>query len=156
LRSRFLLPAALLLGACSNVKPWVNPPLVHDEEVRYDGFAELFAPTRAQDVLVVANFSGGGSRAAAFSYAVLSALDAAPFAWEGRETTLAREVDMVTGVSGGSVAAAHLALHGAEVHLARFPADFLEVDFQGRLTRALISPRNWWRESSPWFRRGRG
>jgi NTE family protein len=74
--------------------------------------------------------------------------------WRGRETTLAREIDMVTGVSGGSVAAAHLALHGVREHLARFPADFLEVDFQGRLVGAMLSPGNLYRASSAWYGRG--
>jgi NTE family protein len=147
---------AVVLGtvACSTTRPWSNAPLGAQETVRYDGLAQLFDPSRLPDVLVVANFSGGGSRAAAFAHAVLSELEAAPFQWRGRETTLAQEIDMVTGVSGGSVAAAHLALHGTRDHLVRFPADFLEVDFQGRLIGAVLSPSNLHRTTSPWFGRG--
>jgi predicted acylesterase/phospholipase RssA len=107
------------MAACSTTCPWSNEPLASQEAVRYDGLAQLFDASRLPDVLVVANFSGGGSRAAAFAHAVLSELDAVPFVRRGHETTLAREIDMVTGVSGGSVAAAHLALHGAREHLAR-------------------------------------
>jgi NTE family protein len=152
---RFALLATVLgAAACSTARPWTNGPLGAQESVRYDGLAQLFDASRLPDVLVVANFSGGGSRAAAFAHAVLSELDAAPFLWRGRETTLAREIDMVTGVSGGSVAAAHLALHGVRDHLAKFPADFLAVDFQGRLISAMLSPRNLHRVTSPWYGRG--
>lgn len=152
-----LLAAACVAAAgagCASTRPWSNPPLAAAEVVHYDGLAQLFDASRLADVLVVANFSGGGSRAAAFAHAVLSELDAAPFTWRGHDTTLAREIDMVTGVSGGSVAAAHLALHGARDHLTRFPADFLEVDFQGRLVAAALSPLQLHRVTSPWYGRG--
>jgi NTE family protein len=39
-------------------------------------------------------------------------------------------------------------------HLVRFPADFLEVDFQARLVGAVLSPRNLHRATSPWYGRG--
>jgi NTE family protein len=152
----FLATVCIALGTagCASTRPWSNAALAAQETVQYDGLAQLFDSSRLPDVLVVANFSGGGSRAAAFAHAVLSELDAAPFVWRGQETTLAREIDMVTGVSGGSVAAAHLALHGAREHLRRFPADFLDVDFQGRLVSAVLSPRNLYRLGSPWYGRG--
>ncbi|CAD5366731.1 NTE family protein [Rubrivivax sp. A210] len=145
---------ALGTAGCASTRPWSNAALAVQETVQYDGLAQLFDSSRLPDVLVVANFSGGGSRAASFAHAVLSELDAAPFVWRGQETTLTREIDMVTGVSGGSVTAAHLALHGAREHLRRFPADFLDVDFQGRLVSAALSPRNLYRLSSPWYGRG--
>jgi NTE family protein len=145
---------ALGTSGCASTRPWSNAALAAQETVQYDGLAQLFDSSRLPDVLVVANFSGGGSRAAAFAHAVLSELDAAPFVWRGQETTLAREIDMVTGVSGGSVAAAHLALHGAREHLRRFPADFLETDFQGQLVRAALSPKNLHRLTSSWYGRG--
>ncbi len=153
-RLALALCATLAATGCSTTHPWSNPALTGEETVRYDGLAQLFDPSRLPDVLVVAHFSGGGSRAATFAHAVLSELDAAPFVWRGRETSLAREVDMVTGVSGGSVAAAHLALHGAREHLARFPVDFLEVDFQTRLVGAALSPAYLHRATSPWYGRG--
>ncbi len=148
------LGIALGSTGCSTTRPWSNPPLAAQETVLYDGWAQLFDASRLPDVLVVAHFSGGGSRAAAFAHAVLSELDTARFTWRGHETTLAREIDMVTGVSGGSVAAAHLALHGVADHLLRFPADFLELDFQGRLVGAMLSPRTLHRVTSPWYGRG--
>ena len=145
---------ALGSSGCASTRPWTNEPLAAQETVRYDGLAQLFDASRLPDFLVVANFSGGGSRAAAFAHAVLSELDAAPFMWRGQETTLAREIDMVTGVSGGSVAAAHLALYNVREHLSRFPADFLETDFQDQLIRAALSPTNLRRLTSSWYGRG--
>jgi|APFre7841882724_1041349.scaffolds.fasta_scaffold02628_4 NTE family protein len=148
------LAAALILGGCSSARPWLNEPLRPAEVVRYDGRAQFADPARAADILVVASFSGGGSRAAAFAHAALAELDARAFAWQGRKTSLAHEIDMVAGVSGGSVAAAHFALHGLRAHLARFPDDFLAVDFQSRLVGAALAPVNVNRMSSPWFGRG--
>jgi NTE family protein len=160
-RSRGLLRAALWAGVicatlsgCSSARPWINPPLAAEAGIRYDGRRQFADPTRAPDLLVVASFSGGGSRAASFAHAALAELDARRFVWQGRETSLASEVDMVTGVSGGSVAAAHLALHGLPGHLARFGADFLDLDVQSRLLGAALSPSNLHRMTSPWYGRG--
>lgn len=120
----------------------------------YDGRAQLLDSSRNPDLLVVASFSGGGSRAAAFAHAVLTELQSETFTWRGKPTNLAREIDAVAGVSGGSVAAAHLALHGVDESLRRFPQEFLAVDFQGMLVRATLAPTNLFRLSSPWFGRG--
>lgn len=145
---------ALLLSACSTTRPWSNEPLAEQESMAYDGRAQLADRSRNPDLLVVASFSGGGSRAAAFAHAVLAELSREAFLWHGRPTNLAAEIDVVAGVSGGSVAAAHLALHGVEESLRRFPEEFLAVDFQGRLVRSIISPSNLVRTTSPWFGRG--
>jgi NTE family protein len=121
---------------------------------KYDGLAQVVDKSRHADLLVVASFSGGGSRAAAFAHAVLAELQAASFVWQGRSTNLAQEIDVVTGVSGGSVAAAHLALHGAAESIRRLPEEFLNVDFQTELVTSILSPANLFRATSPWFGRG--
>ena len=64
--------------------------------------------TYYDDTVVALSFSGGGTRAAAFSYGVLPP-------WRkrripGRSTSLIDRVDFVTGVSGGSVLAAYYGL----------------------------------------------
>jgi hypothetical protein len=64
-----LLAIALGVAACSTTRPWSNEPLGAEETVRYDGLAQLLDSSRPPDVLVVANFSGGGSRAKAFAHA---------------------------------------------------------------------------------------
>jgi NTE family protein len=151
---RPLAPLTIIfaLTACSATRPWTNRPLLANQKVRYDGAAQIFDRERLPEVLVVANFSGGGSRSAAFAYAVVSELEKLPFAWGGRQTSLAREVDVVTGVSGGAVAAAHMALHGLSGHLELFPREFLEIDFQRGLFFSLVAQLG--RASSPWWGRG--
>lgn len=152
---RWIAPlAALLLAACSTTRPWSNEPLAARESVAYDGRAQLLDGSRHPDLLVVASFSGGGSRAAAFAHAVLAELRHHTFVWHGRPTNLASEIDVVAGVSGGSVAAAHLALYGIDESLRRFPAEFLEIDFQAMLIRSMLAPANLVRATSPWYGRG--
>lgn len=153
-RTWISLLSALLLSACSTTRPWSNEPLAARESVVYDGRAQLVDSSRNPDLLVVASFSGGGSRAAAFAHAVLAELRRETFLWHGRPTNLASEIDVVAGVSGGSVAAAHLALHGIDESLRRFPQEFLAVDFQGQLIRSMMSPANLVRTTSPWYGRG--
>lgn len=78
---------------------------------------------------IVLSFSGGGARAAAFSYGVLEGLRA--MAARGGDTLLDR-VALVTGVSGGSISAAWLGLHGAS-GLEGFRAAYLDKDWQSVL-----------------------
>jgi len=66
-------------------------------------------PTYDDDVLLALSFSGGGTRAAAFSFGVLQELDRARSGAAGAKTLLDR-VDFVSGVSGGSVTAAYFGL----------------------------------------------
>jgi NTE family protein len=61
------------------------------------------------DVIVGLSFSGGGTRAAAFSFGVLSELDRVHTGSNQAKTLLDR-VDFVSGVSGGSVTAAYFGL----------------------------------------------
>ena len=64
--------------------------------------------TYYDDTVVALSFSGGGTRAAAFSYGVLTAFDETPT--PNRSTSLLDRIDFVTGVSGGSVLAAYYGL----------------------------------------------
>jgi CBS domain-containing protein len=63
----------LALGGCAATRP-VNPPLAHvDLDSGYTYQARL-KQSRGKDNLVILAFSGGGTRAAAFSYGVLEVL----------------------------------------------------------------------------------
>ncbi len=152
-RCGLVIGMALLVSACSTNEGWRNRALAADAIVRYDGADAFRAPERDRNLVVVVSFSGGGSRAAAFAHAVVRELDAIPVQANGRQSTLAREIDMVTGVSGGSVAAAHLAMYGVSGHLARFESDFLARDFQRDLILGAMSPSGaWWLASPTWGR----
>jgi predicted acylesterase/phospholipase RssA len=67
-------------------------------------------PNELSDTLFIVTASGGGTRAAALTLSTLRGLDRARLA-SGR--SLAEEIDVLSSVSGGSVTAAHFALHGA-------------------------------------------
>ena len=62
------------------------------------------------DLLISLSFSGGGTRAAAFSFGVLQGLDRSSISARGRQINLVDHVDFVSGVSGGSLTAAYFGL----------------------------------------------
>ncbi len=66
-------------------------------------------PIIDDDMLLALSFSGGGTRAAAFSFGVLTELDRSRAASNQTKSLLDR-VDFVSGVSGGSVTAAYFGL----------------------------------------------
>src|SRR5512142_1583388 len=66
--------------------------------------------TYYDDTVVALSFSGGGTRAAAFSYGVLTGFDETQVPSSTRSRSLLDHVDFVTGVSGGSITAAYYGL----------------------------------------------
>ncbi|MGZ8727176.1 MAG: patatin-like phospholipase family protein [Aeromicrobium sp.] len=140
------LLAVLLVAACSSFRP----PLIPAAQ---DVSSLPTGPTPVhQPVVVVVTLSGGGARASAFGLGVLRELKAAEFAWDGQATTLLDQVTLISGVSGGSLLAAHFAAFGDE-SLTRFETDFLLKDFQGGLIELAMSPLRLFRLSSPWYGR---
>ncbi len=91
------------------------------------------------DLLVGLAFSGGGTRAAAFSYGVLSELDRTA-AGPARKRTLLDRIDYVSGVSGGAVTAAYFGLKGRTA-LSDFRDRFLLRDAEESL-RSPFTPEN--------------
>ncbi len=86
-----------------------------DEVDKTSGYrGNLLIPKRKNNelsTLFVLSFSGGGTRAAAFSYGVLEELRRVEFtAADGQTRRLIDEVDLITGVSGGSFTALSYAL----------------------------------------------
>ena len=110
-----------LLVACAQIH---NDPINQPLTAGAKPSAELGrdVETFYDDTVVALSFSGGGMRAAAFSYGVLTALDQMPT--PGRSTSLLDRVDFVTGVSGGSVLAAYYGLKKRKA-LADFKQRFL-------------------------------
>ncbi|MCV2351222.1 patatin-like phospholipase family protein [Paucibacter sp. Y2R2-4] len=143
-----LLAAGFLLSACSSYRPWINQPrAVSAQEA---AAAPQASPVRP--VVVAVALSGGGARAAAFGLGVLKGLKAAEFELPDRRTNLLDEVSLISGVSGGSILAAHFAAFGDEC-LERFESDFLLAPFEGRLLRELLWPERLYQLSSPWYGR---
>lgn len=144
------LAAVLLFAGCAHYPP--NSPLVqHDPAYGYR-FTNLAGPEKADNMLVVVTFSGGGTRAAALAYGVLEHLATTEIAREGKHRRLLDEVDIISSVSGGSFTAAYYALYGERI-FSDFESRFLKRDVQGELTRKMLAPVSLARASSPKFGR---
>lgn len=94
--------------------------------------------TETGEAAIVLVFSGGGARSAAFGYGVLSELARQTSSDKGH--TLADDVAVVAGVSGGAVLAAHFALYGRD-GLSAFRQNFLGQDVEAELHTSL-TPSN--------------
>ena len=81
-------------------------------------------PTAGDDVMVGLAFSGGGTRAAAFAHGVLLELNETTVRTRTGAHPLLDNVNFVSGVSGGSVAAAYFGLKKREA-LTDFREKFL-------------------------------
>jgi NTE family protein len=84
------------------------------------------------DTLIGLSFSGGGTRAAAFSFGVLKELHRTRVVNGSRDFTLAAEIDFLSAVSGGSVTAAAFALR-REKMLRDFRETFLLSNVEATL-----------------------
>ncbi len=102
----------------------------------------------AKDTLIVFSFSGGGMRSASFGYGVLAAAHTVAIPDETGSHPLDRDIDIVSGVSGGSFTAAAFATHRE----ALFPApggpdyyrdNFLTHDFNPDLADLYLAPWHW-------------
>ncbi|MEO8508504.1 MAG: patatin-like phospholipase family protein [Betaproteobacteria bacterium] len=144
-RTVLLLLAAplLLLAGCAS-RP-VNPPVtaIYPDQ----GYRLVSRPhatnSDAKDSLVVLTFSGGGTRAAAFSYGVLEVLRRTEIVGPlGNKIRLIDAIDVITGVSGGSFTALAYGLYGDKL-FAEYEERFLKRNVQGELTSRFLSPSNW-------------
>ena len=138
-----VLASAALLGLAGCASRPVNPALT---QVHVDGgytFQSRQKHFKSQETLVVLAFSGGGTRAAAFSYGVLEHLRKTVLvAPNGDKLRLIDAVDMITGVSGGSFTALAYGLYGEKL-FADYEQRFLKRDVQGELLARSLSPRYW-------------
>ena len=146
---KFLLVLVLtwMVSACSSVRPWQNLPMQVEPRA---SASQAEVPERSLTLIVT--FSGGGARAAAFGYGVLDGLRQTPVQWHGSQKMLLDELDLVSGVSGGSIIAAYYAAFGRETFPA-FEQEFLRKNFQDSLVGNLANPGNLHDLSSPWFGR---
>jgi NTE family protein len=136
----FVLTWLLLLGGCATRQ--VNPPIAKYSPGSLHQIQRQWHRGDQQDLVVLA-FSGGGTRAAAFSYGVLETLRRMEVVTKtGRKTRLLDEVDVITGVSGGSFTALAYGLYGEKL-FDEYEARFLKRNVQGELTTRVLNPLNW-------------
>ncbi|WP_426115848.1 patatin-like phospholipase family protein [Massilia sp. PWRC2] len=146
--------AALLvpLAACSSAHYAINPPLARVEPQQGYRLQRFVAQEPQDSLLLHVSFSGGGLRAATLGLGVLDELRATPIDWDGRQQRLFDQIDIVSGLSGGSMLVGALAM-GGEAGLAPFEAALLHGAAQSAFTRSLLAPATLWRLSSPHYGR---
>jgi NTE family protein len=126
--------AAALLSACAY--PTRNEALTDAARPRYD-YQQARAADGMPDTLVIVTASGGGARATALALSVLQAMDEIKL--RSGASTLAKQVDIISSVSGGSVAAAYFALNGAG-KLDLLKQNFLQHDVMTTLEVQGLNP----------------
>ncbi len=136
------ITAIMLLAGCAS-RP-INEPITQvDPKAGYR--PHLLIQKRQHndpDTFFVLSFSGGGTRAAAFSYGVLEELRRTEVIVNGEQRRLIDEVDVITGVSGGSFTALAYALYGDRL-FSEYEERFLKRDVQGTLVSRSLNPFNW-------------
>jgi len=137
-----LLAAVVALAGCATATRPVNARL--DKVDNDAGYRYHLRPQESRDAetMMVLAFSGGGTRAAAFSFGVLEELRRTEIAIGGKKARLLDEVDGITGVSGGSFTALAYGLYGDRL-FDEYEKRFLKRDVQSELLGRFLSPRNW-------------
>ncbi len=121
----------------------VNPPITKANDTKGYRFENRKLQGENNDNLVILAFSGGGMRAAAFSYGVLEFLAKTRIkSSQGSVVRLIDEVDIITGVSGGSFTALAYGLYGDKL-FQEYEQRFLKRNVQGELIARFFSPANW-------------
>jgi NTE family protein len=121
----------------------VNPRIEHFDPATMYTFQRPSENQEDRRHFVLLAFSGGGMRAAAFSYGVLETLrDIEITTPSGRKVRALDEVEVITGVSGGSFTALAYGLYGDKL-FDDYERRFLRRDVQGQLIARVLNPFNW-------------
>ena len=113
-------------------------------------YPEKDTSDNSDSLFIILTFSGGGTRAAAFSYGVLKQLHDTPITINGRTMRMLDEVDVISSVSGGSFTAAYYGLHKDFTFsntprsngIPDFESAFLNKPVQTQLLKTIASPLN--------------
>jgi NTE family protein len=130
----------LMVEGCAT-RP-INPPITEIDRSTGYRYATRLAHAKDPQNLVVLAFSGGGTRAAAFSYGVLEALRPIELVGPRGRIRMLDEVDVITGVSGGSFTALAYGLYGEKL-FDLYETSFLKRNVQGELIQRVLSPESW-------------
>ena len=128
--------AALIAGCTASIKnDPVNQPLTANPRQVETALSPDVDPNY-DDMVVALSFSGGGMRAAAFSYGVLQGFNETEVRSRTGPVSLLDRLDFLSGVSGGSVLAAYYGLRG-KAALGDFKERFLLVNAEENLQTNL-------------------
>lgn len=145
IRQRFSLSliALTLLSLTACATRAVNAPLAEPPHDTPFVFERSGQTEKQRKNLVLLSFSGGGTRAAAFSYGLLEALKRTEFInSDGNKNRLLDHVDLITGVSGGSFTALSYRLYGDRL-FDEYETRFLKRNVQSALIWRGLNPINW-------------
>jgi len=135
------LVALVALGGCAT-RP-VNAPIAQADPDAGYRLTTRQAHFKDKETLVILAFSGGGTRAAAFSYGVLEFLRRTEIIRaSGEQVRLLDAVGVITGVSGGSFTALAYGLYGDKL-FADYEQRFLKRDVQGEIIGRVFNPAHW-------------
>jgi len=119
-----------------------NRPLEAGQLPNLAETSRIASSARSGRVLLVLTFSGGGTRAAAFSYGALTELAQMQVRIDEAPRRLLDEIDLVSTVSGGSFTGAYFGLHGDAI-FESYEDVFLRKNVQLGLFWEPLRPRNW-------------
>jgi NTE family protein len=142
----WVLFTSLLLGGCAT-RP-INAPIAEFNPGKGYQILARQRDFKDPDNLVVLAFSGGGTRAAAFSYGVLETLRSTEVVAPKGKIRLIDEVNAITGVSGGSFTALAYGLYGDSL-FDTYDKQFLKRNVQSELISRFLNPANWAALQSP-------
>jgi NTE family protein len=160
IRAGRVIASAALVAACSAAihNDPINQPLTaNPAQVEAELTPEV--QTNYDDMVVALSFSGGGMRAAAFSFGVLSGFEEMRVPTRTGPVSLLDRLDFLSGVSGGSILAAYYGLNGRAA-LADFKQRFLLVNAEeglqtdlslGNIARGLQGGVNDASQFPPWL-----
>jgi NTE family protein len=145
-----LVFGVLLFSGCAHAP--LNKPLASVSGTGgYRVTAREFPKGRG-DLLLLLFFSGGGMRAAGFSYGVLEGLNATEIPVDGRTGRLLDQVDSISAVSGGAFTASYYCLYGTDA-FSTYEKRFLKRNIQSQLLLSCLRPDNAVRLLSPYYGR---
>jgi NTE family protein len=129
-----LLSGIELLSGCATYGEIENAPSQGDKQQDYSisSYVQLNEQKQDNEVSISLAFSGGGLRAAAFSYGVLEALRQAEVKTGPAPGRLLDNVDMISSVSGGSFTSAYYGLYGDGI-FNNFKNELLYQDVESQL-----------------------
>ena len=144
--------SVLLLSACNSML--FQPVETISQITPNQGYRAKNIIEKHQDGdLIILMLSGGGSRAAALGYGVLEQFKQTKIGTNPFKESLLDNIDLVFGVSGGSVLATYFSLEGKYV-VPKFEDKFLKTDFQSQLTSQIFSFSNLPKLTSDQYGRG--
>ena len=137
IRAGRVIACAALVAGCTQAihNDPINQPLSANP-AQVEAALTPDVPDNYDDMVVALSFSGGGMRAAAFSYGVLTGFDQTRVPTRTGAVSLLDRLDFLSGVSGGSVLAAYYGLRGRAA-LADFKQRFLDVNAEASLQTNL-------------------